>query len=272
MAKNFIKMHGLGNDFAIFDSRKESLHFSPDQIRKLANRHFGIGFDQMVVIDTPKSPESDVFLRIYNADGSEVGACGNATRCVGKLLMAELKKPEIVLETSAARLTAKMAGDLVCVDMSKAKLRHEEIPLSNEEKTESLPINEGVLKYPVAVNMGNPHAVFFVDDVAMVPLEFLGPKIESHPLFPEHTNVEIAQVLSPTKIRMRVWERGAGITQACGTGACATAVAGVRRGLTERKVTIVLDGGTLDIEWRESDGHVLMTGDAVEVYRGTVEI
>lgn len=270
MTKTFIKMHGLGNDFAIFDGRGEKLQIGPDKIRALADRRTGIGFDQMVIIDPPKSPETDVFLRIYNADGSEVGACGNATRCIAKLLIAELKKPEVVLETKAAKLRAKMAGDKVTVDMDKAHLEWREIPLSRKEKTTFLPIFEDGFSEPVAVNVGNPHAVFFVEDVARVTLETFGPKIEHHPIFPERTNVEVAQVLSPSKIRMRVWERGAGITQACGTGACAVAVAGVRRGLTSRKVEVVLDGGTLDIEWRESDGHVLMTGDAVELYRGEI--
>lgn len=272
MAKNFIKMQGLGNDFAVFDGRGARIKLSAGQIRKLADRRFGIGFDQMVIIDPPKSAGTDAFLRIYNADGGEVGACGNATRCIAKLIIAETGRQEIVLETIAAKLWAKMAGDKVTVDMGIAHLKWQEIPLSHEEKTEFVPVNEGALKQAVAVNVGNPHAVFFVDDVAAVALEAVGPKVEHHKLFPERTNVEVAQVLSPSKVRMRVWERGAGITQACGTGACAVAVAGVRRGLTERKVTIVLDGGTLEIEWRESDGHVLMTGDAEEVYRGTVDV
>ncbi|MBU6475095.1 MAG: diaminopimelate epimerase [Alphaproteobacteria bacterium] len=272
MKKAFIKMHGLGNDFAIFDGRREEIRLTSVRIQALADRHTGIGFDQMVIIDLPRSPETDAFLRIYNADGSEVGACGNATRCIGKLLMAELGKSVVVLETIAAKLAAKYAGDKICVDMGEAHLKWREIPLTNENKTDFLPISEGGLKQPVAVGMGNPHAVFFVEDAIHVPLETLGPRIEHHPLFPERTNVEVAQVISPTEIRMRVWERGAGITQACGTGACATAVAGVRRGLTERKVTVILDGGALEIEWRESDGHVLMTGDAVEVYRGEVSV
>jgi diaminopimelate epimerase len=242
MAKMFIKMHGLGNDFVIFDGRQSRVDVSPERIRELADRQRGIGFDQMVIIDPPKSLNTDVFLRIFNADGSEVGACGNASRCIGLLLINELKKPEVILETKADKLRATKAdGIKITVDMG-------------------------------AVNVGNPHAVFFVDDVTTVPLETVGPKVEHHSLFPERTNVEVAQVLAPDKIRMRVWERGAGITQACGTGACAVAIAGVRRGLTNRKATVVLDGGTLEIEWRESDNHVLMTGDAVEVYRGTVEI
>jgi diaminopimelate epimerase len=272
MTKSFIKMHGLGNDFAIFDARRQGIELPAEKIRALADRRTGIGFDQLVIIDPPKSPETDAFLRIYNADGGEVGACGNATRCIGKLLIHELKKPEVALETKADKLRAKMAGGKVTVDMGVAQLKWQDIPLSHEEKTDSLPISEGGLSKPVAVSMGNPHAVFFVDDAAAVPLETVGPKIEHHALFPERTNVEVAQVLSPSKIRMRVWERGAGITQACGTGACAVAVAGVRRGLTERKATVVLDGGELEIEWRESDGHVLMTGDAEEVYRGEADI
>jgi diaminopimelate epimerase len=270
MAKTFIKMHGLGNDCAIFDRRSQKLEMTPEKIRHLADRRTGIGFDQMVMIDPATSADTDAFLRIYNADGGEVGACGNATRCIGKLLIAELRKPEVVMETKVAKLKAYMTGSKVTVDMGKAYLKWQEIPLSHQEDTLFLSLSEGKLKQPVAVNVGNPHAVFFVEDVAHVNLEEVGPKIEHHPLFPERTNVEIAEVMSPSKVRMRVWERGVGITAACGTGACAVAVAGVRRGLTGNKVTIALDGGDLDIEWRESDNHVLMTGDATEVYRGEI--
>ena len=232
----------------------------------------GIGFDQMIIIDSAKTQETDAFMRIYNSDGSEVGACGNATRCVVKLLIRELKKPSVVLETKSTVLKAEMIENNVSVDMGKANLEWKEIPLSCEESTLSLPISTEGLKNPVAVNIGNPHAVFFVKDAENVDLEALGPEIENHSLFSEQTNVEVVEVLSPSKIRMRVWERGVGITQACGTGACAAVVAGVRRGLTERRVTVILDGGALDIEWRESDGHVLMTGDATEVYRGEIEV
>jgi diaminopimelate epimerase len=272
MTKAFIKMHGLGNDFAIFDGRAEKFHLPAEKIRALADRRTGIGFDQMVIIDPPKSVETDVFLRIFNADGSEVGACGNASRCIARLLAAELGRPKVVMETKAAKLQAEIVRNRVTIDMGKAHLEWKEIPISRKEKTTFLPIFEEGFSEPVAVNVGNPHAVFFVEDVAKVQLEAFGPKIEHHILFPEKTNVEVAQVLSPVKIRMRVWERGVGITQACGTGACAVAVAGVRRELTKRKVTVVLDGGELDIEWREIDGHVLMTGDAVEVYRGEVVV
>lgn len=274
MKNKFIKMHGLGNDFAIFDARSEKIAISPETIKEIGDRKTGIGFDQMVIIDPPKSPGADAFLRIYNSDGSEVGACGNATRCIAKLLITETKKPLIVLETKAARLEAVMAGDKVTVDMGNVYLEWKQIPLKHEDNTLSMAVEEGVLKHPVAVNVGNPHAVFFLQhkDIEDVPLEKLGPKVENHHLFPEKVNVEVAHVIDENRIRMRVWERGVGITKACGTGACAVAVAGVRRGLTSRKVTVVLDGGELDIEWRESDNHVLMTGAVAEVYRGEVEL
>jgi diaminopimelate epimerase len=272
MKKTFVKMHGLGNDFAIFDGRKDGFSLSAKQIRALGNRGTGIGFDQTVVIVPPKASGTDAFLRIYNADGSEVGACGNATRCIADLLMREKKKEKVVLETKAGRLAAWRTGDKVTVDMGAARLDWQDIPLSREADTLSLPITKGNLKQPVAVNMGNPHAVFFVPSAESVALETLGPKIEHHDLFPERTNVEAAEVLSRKKIRMRVWERGTGITQACGTGACAVAVAGVRRGLADRKVEIVLDGGSLHIEWRESDGHVLMTGPAETAFTGEIDV
>ncbi len=272
MVKTFIKMHGLGNDFVIFDGRAEPLHISPDRIRSLGDRHRGIGFDQMVIIDPPRSADTDVFIRLFNADGSETSACGNATRCIAKLLAAETGKNTLVLETKAGKLHSSLNNGLVTVDIGEPRLDWQAIPLSHEVDTLSLPLTLHELTAPVAVNVGNPHAVFFLPDTATISLETLGPLIEHHPLFPERVNVEIAEVLSPTKIRMRVWERGTGITQACGTGACATAVAAIRRGLTERGVSILLDGGTLHIEWRESDGHVLMTGDATEVYRGEITL
>lgn len=274
MKNTFIKMHGLGNDFAIFDGRARELLIPPERIQALGDRRTGIGFDQLVIIDRAKSAGSDAFLRIYNADGSEVGACGNASRCIASLLINELKKESVILETKAARLQGTQKKDKVTVDMGKAYLEWQEIPLSRESDTLSLSLEEGVLKHPVAVNVGNPHAVFFLqhNDIENVPLEKLGPKVENHSLFPERVNVEVAHVINRGKIRMRVWERGAGITRACGTGACAVAVAGVRRGLTARRVTVVLDGGELDIEWRESDGHVLMSGAVAEVYRGEVAL
>jgi diaminopimelate epimerase len=273
MKNKFVKMHGLGNDFAIFDGRSAALSILPESIIKMGDRRTGIGFDQMVIIDPPRSPGTDAFLRIYNNDGTEVGACGNATRCIGKLLIDETKKQKVTLETKAAKLQAVMMGDAVSVDMGNVNLEWQQIPLKREENTLSVPVQEGLLDRAVAVNVGNPHAVFFMQkNVDDFPLEKMGPRVEEDPIFPEKTNVEVANVLSRSKIRMRVWERGAGITRACGTGACAVAVAGVRKGLTDRKVTVVLDGGNLDIEWRESDNHVIMTGAVAEVYRGEVEL
>lgn len=271
MKNTFIKMHGLGNDFAIFDGRSQNVQFSADDIKFMGDRRTGIGFDQMVVME-PGTGGAEAFLRIYNNDGSEVGACGNATRCIAKLLMDEKKTEKITLKTAAANIEAWKQGSRISVDMGDAHLGWQQIPLKHETETLSLDVEEGVLKHPVAVNVGNPHAVFFLQqaDIDAVPLEKLGPKVENHFLFPEKTNVEVAHVINRGRIRMRVWERGVGITRACGTAACATAVAGVRRGLTSRKVTIVLDGGELDIEWRESDGHVLMTGAVTEVFRGEI--
>lgn len=270
MKKSFIKMHGLGNDFAIFDARQEKCHFNAQQIRHLGDRRRGIGFDQMIILEKPVSPETDIIMRIYNADGSEVEACGNATRCVSFILAGETGRPDVVIETVAGVLRGHVTGKKVSVDMGPAYLDWKDIPLSHATETISLPISEGVISNPVAVNVGNPHAVFFVDQVSDVSLEDVGPKVEYHPLFPERTNVEIAEITSRREIRMRVWERGVGITEACGTGACATAIAAVRRGLTERKVTVVLDGGALDIEWRESDNHVVLTGDVALAYHGEV--
>lgn len=272
MKKSFIKMHGLGNDFAIFDGRLGAPLFIPlEKIRALGDRHTGIGFDQMVIIDPPKSAQADVFMRIFNSDGGEVGACGNATRCVAELLMQETGAAKVVMETMAGRLEGMRApNDAVCVDMGEARLDWKQIPLSVEEDTISLSITEQMLKNPVAVNVGNPHAVFFVQQLDDVPLEKLGPVIETHHYFPENVNVEAVEVLTRDHIRMRVWERGVGITRACGTGACAAAVAAVRRGLTERSVKVELEGGMLDIHWRERDNHVLMTGAVAEVYRGEV--
>lgn len=272
MKKTFLKMHGLGNDFAIFDGREGTLlYLSTDMIQKLGDRHTGIGFDQMVILDPPKTSQANVFMRIFNNDGSEVGACGNVTRCVADLLMRESGRAEIVVQTVAGYLHARRAGaGRVCVDMGKAHLEWQNIPLNQEQDTLSLAINEGMLKNPVAVNVGNPHAVFFVQQLEDVPLEKLGPVIENHTMFPEKTNVEVVRVDSRAAVTMRVWERGVGITRACGTGACAVAVAAARRGFTGRKVAVTLEGGILDIEWRESDDHVLMTGDVAEVYSGTL--
>jgi diaminopimelate epimerase len=268
---DFLKMHGLGNDFVVLDTRARAVDLTPDQVRAIADRHTGIGCDQLIVIEPARSQLSDAWMSIYNPDGSQSGACGNATRCVAWLLMRESGRDKVVIETRAGLLDGEMRGDrLVAVDMGQARLDWREIPLSQAIDTLHMKIAVGPLADPVGVSMGNPHAVFFVDDVEAVDLAALGPVLEHHALFPERANIEIAQVLSPERVRMRVWERSAGITQACGSGACAVLVAAARRGLTGRRAEIVLDGGTLTIEWLPDD-HVLMIGPVALTCSGRLD-
>ena len=264
----FIKMHGLGNDFVVVDARSQPFPLTDATARAIADRREGVGCDQLLILEPPTNGSADVFLRIRNHDGGEVGACGNGTRCVASLVMGELGRDAIVIETAAGLLQAKAAGaDRVTVDMGAARLGWDEIPLSEERDTLHLDVTNGPLVDPVGVNMGNPHAVFFVDDVESLPLAELGPPLEHHPLFPERANIGAAQFIGPDRLRLRVWERGAGLTRACGSGACAAAVAAARRGLTGRKVEVVLDGGSLVVEWRE-DGHVEMTGPVATAFTG----
>ncbi|WP_431857011.1 diaminopimelate epimerase [Azospirillum sp.] len=268
MTRDFLKMHGLGNDFVVIDARTAAYAPSEAEVRAISNRRTGVGCDQFIVVEPAQDPRASAFMRIRNADGSEVAACGNASRCVGWLLMEETGADRAVFQTAAGLLEASRAGDgLITVDMGPANLEWTAIPLAQPTDTLHLPIEQGGVSDPVAVNMGNPHAVYFVPDAEAVDVAAIGPGLERHPLFPERTNVEFATVVAPNRIRMRVWERGAGVTQACGTGACATAVAAARRGLTGRKADVVLDGGTLTIEWRE-DGHVLMTGPVAVSFTG----
>ena len=266
----FVKMHGLGNDFVVFDARRRALDLSADQVRAIANRHTGVGCDQLIIMGPPRNGAADVFMRIRNADGSEVEACGNATRCVASVVMKERGADAVVIETVVGLLHATAKSDLISVDMGPVRLDWRDIPLARSMDTLHLGIEEGPLRDPAGVNVGNPHAVFFVDDVESIPLETLGPRVEHHPLFPARINVEVVQVLSPTRLRMRVWERGTGITQACGTGACAALVAAHRRGLAERTAEIVLDGGTLHIEWNDKD-HVIMSGPAATSFTGALD-
>lgn len=272
MTLPFRKMHGLGNDFVVFDLRATAVRFTAAQAARIADRREGVGCDQFITIEPPRDPAATAFMRIRNPDGSEAGACGNATRCVAHLLMEDTGRDHVVVETVSGLLDARRAADgLVTVDMGPARLDWQQIPLAEPRDTLHLDITAGVMRDPVAVSMGNPHAVYFVDDVAAVPLETLGPGLEHHALFPERTNVEAVQVLSPTRLRMRVWERSAGITRACGSGACAVLVAAVRRGLAERKAEVILDGGPLTIEWRADDGHVLMTGPVATSFTGVLD-
>ncbi|MEQ1709467.1 MAG: diaminopimelate epimerase [Terricaulis sp.] len=256
----YFKMNGCGNDFVILDARaRGALPLSQDQARAIADRKTGIGCDQVIAIE--RSIRGDAFMRIWNASGGEVDACGNATRCVAWLLMEEGGAVSRRIETAAGMLYAERAGDrIISVDMGSPLLRWEEIPLARAMDTVRLEFSAGGLEGPGAVNMGNPHAVFFVEDVAAVPIEGLAAQIERDPLFPERVNVGFAEVRAPEQIRLRVWERGVGLTKACGTGACAALVAAHRQGRAGRKAEIVMDGGSLEIEWRPGDDRVLMTG------------
>jgi diaminopimelate epimerase len=267
-ALSFLKMHGLGNDFVVIDARRQKVALDEAQARRIADRRQGIGCDQLILIEPARSRLADAFMRIRNADGGEVEACGNATRCVADLLMKETGERHVVIETVAGLLDAEAAGDgLISVDMGAARLDWREIPLARPMDTLHIDLAIGGLSDPTAVNIGNPHAVFFVADAQAVDVASLGPVIERHPLFPERVNVEIATVLSPERIRMRVWERGAGITRACGTGACATLVAAARRKLTGRRAEVILDGGSLEIEWL-ADNHLRMTGPVAVSFSG----
>ncbi|MDK9721320.1 MAG: diaminopimelate epimerase [Rhodospirillales bacterium] len=254
--RSFLKMHGLGNDFVVLDGRSAPLSLGKDQALLLADRHFGIGCDQIVILEAPQTPPADVFVRFLNSDGSESGACGNGTRCVARLIFDEKRTDSCVVETKSGLLPCRRMHDgQIEVDMGEAR------------DIADLDLCEGPLDRPVYVNMGNPHAVFFVQDALAVDLPRHGPVIEHHALFPNRTNVELVSVLGPDRLRLRVWERGAGITLACGSGACAAAVAAQRRGLTSRRVEIELDGGVLHLHYLES-GHVLMTGPATLVAEG----
>jgi diaminopimelate epimerase len=269
----FRKMHGLGNDFVIFDARNKDFALDRGLARALANRREGIGCDQVIVI-APGRAGVDASMRIYNADGGEVESCGNAARCVARLLMEEGDKTRVRLDSPGGLLDCMDAGGgNVTVDIGEPHLGWREIPLAHEVDTKSFVLSvDGAALTASAVSVGNPHCVLFVEDAERANVAGLGPKIEHNPMFPARTNVEFVSPISRTRLRMRVWERGVGITRACGTGACAVAVAAVRLGLAERNVDIVLDGGTLALEWRESDNHVLMTGPVALAYIGDVDV
>ncbi|MCG5239058.1 diaminopimelate epimerase [Azospirillum doebereinerae] len=269
MTREFLKMHGLGNDFVVIDARSTPYSPAAAEVRAIADRRTGVGCDQFIVLEPSNIPGASGFMRIRNADGSEAGACGNASRCIGWLLLEESGADRASFETAAGLLHASRADHgHITVDMGPPRLDWDAIPLAAPADTLRVAaVEHAGFAGPVAVNMGNPHAVFFVDDAEAVPLDEVGPVFENHPAFPERANIEFAQVLSPTAIRMRVWERGAGVTQACGSGSCATLVAAVRRGLTARKADILLDGGTLTIEWTEDD-RVLMTGPVALSFSG----
>jgi diaminopimelate epimerase len=270
----FLKMHGLGNDFVVVDSRTQKFALDADRVRAIADRHKGVGFDQLVVLEPAPDKSADVFFRFLNSDGSEAGACGNGTRCVADLVMREKNSADLTIQTRAGLLRSRRdAGGTVSVDMGPARIDWRDIPLAQACDTLHVPLAVGALADPVATSMGNPHATFFVPDAAAIDLAALGPQLENHAIFPERANIGVAQILDPATLRLRVWERGAGITLACGSGACAATVAAVRRGLLAgRRARVIVDGsegdaGALEIEWR-ADGHVLMAGPVALSFSG----
>lgn len=259
----FRKMHGLGNDFVVIDARDTPVAMSPVRAAALADRRTGVGCDQLIVLET--SSLADVRMRIFNNDGSEVGACGNASRAVGLLLGGAQS-----IETLGGLIRAESTDQGVAVDMGAPRLRWDEIPVAYAMDTLDMPVGWEELENPVGVNVGNPHVIFFLPDCDAVDLERLGPLIENDPLFPDRINVNVASVVGPDHIKLRVWERGAGITRACGTGACATAVAAIRRKLTGHTVRVDLPGGPLTIAWPK-DGTITMTGPAALSFEGSFE-
>jgi diaminopimelate epimerase len=267
----FKKMHGLGNDFVVIDARELAVSFDDAAARRIANRHTGVGCDQFIVLEPSQNSDADVFMRIRNNDGGEVGACGNATRCIADQLMKELKSDRTVIETLAGNLEAWRAdGGLVTVDMGPVWMNWRDIPLAHEMDTLHVDLSVDGLSDPACVNVGNPHASFFVDDVDAVDLDKIGPIVEHHDLFPERTNVQVVQVLSEDRIRVRVWERGAGITLASGSSSCATAVNAHRRGLTGPRVHVELLGGLLTVE-HTSEGRVTQTGPFETSFEGVIQ-
>jgi diaminopimelate epimerase len=270
------KMNGLGNDFAVLDARPNALALSAGQARAIANRETGVGCDQVIALEP--SGNADVFMRIWNHDGGEVEACGNAARCVASVLAGETGRSNVTIETQVAVLGAKINSDgTVTIDMGVPLFRWDQIPLSEEFNNTRIielqvgPIDDPVLHTPSVVNIGNPHCIFWVDDLEAHDLARIGPVLEHHPIFPERANISLAHVTSSEAISLKTWERGVGLTRACGTAACAVTAAAVRKKLTDRKITVALPGGPLQMEWRESDDHIFMTGPSELEYEGTLD-
>jgi len=268
----FLKMHGLGNDFVVFDARNRAVSLVCEQARVIADRRLGIGCDQVIVIDNAANG-ADAFMRIYNADGGEVESCGNAARCVARLLMDEGGTREVRIDTEGGPLACTDADGLVTVDMGLPRFDWRQIPLADEVDTTEFKLEIGGRAFDAAaVNVGNPHCVLFVRESADELVHSAGPHIEQDPMFPERTNVEFVQIVGRDELRMRVWERGAGVTLACGTGACAAMAAAQRRGLCSTKAEVVLDGGPLLVEWQGGVAHIFMTGPTALVYRGEIDL
>jgi diaminopimelate epimerase len=266
----YVKMNGLGNEIAVVDMRQNPAAIGPAEARAAAH---AVPYDQLMALYPPRAPGIDASVRIYNNDGSESGACGNGMRCIADILFKETGKDALTLETKAGLLNCWKADGLITVDMGQPRFAWDQIPLAEEFRdTRAIelqigPIDAPILHSPSAVNMGNPHAIFWVDDVASYDLAKIGSLLEHHPIFPERANITLCAVKSREAIVIRTWERGAGLTRACGSAACAAAVAGARTKRTGRKVTVTLPGGDLAVEWREDD-HVLMTGPIAYEFAG----
>lgn len=266
----FIKMHGLGNDFVIVDGRAGPVP-SAAQIRAMADRRRGIGCDQFLTLKAPAAAAA-VHMAIHNPDGSVAEACGNGTRCVAALVMEQSGDQALTIETVAGQLDCRRAGDgQIAVDMGPVQLAAADIPLAEAVDSAHVTLADAPYSDACCVGVGNPHAVFFVADAEAVDLAGVGPGLETHPMFPARANIEFVHLIGPDHLRMRVWERAAGITQACGSGACASAVAAARRGLTGRAVTVDLDGGRLQITWRDDD-HVIMAGPTALSFTGAIDV
>ena len=273
----FVKMHGQGNDFVVLDGVRQDIELASGDVRAIADRHRGVGCDQLLVVEKPASPQNDFRYRIYNADGGEVEQCGNGARCFARFVLEEglTSKREIAVETAAGVIRPRIEDSgQVTVDMGAPRLDPRDVPfsaagepaLTHEIRVAGLPVQVSVL------SMGNPHAVQVVEDVERAPVTTQGPLIERHPAFPQRVNAGYMQPVSRSHIRLRVWERGAGETLACGTGACAAVVAGIRLGLLDNDVRVTTHGGDLRIRWNGGDSPVMMTGDAVRVFEGEIEV
>lgn len=276
MLLRFTKMHGLGNDFMVLDLVSQHAHIQPKHAKQWGDRHTGIGFDQLLIVEAPNNPEVDFRYRIFNADGSEVEQCGNGARCFARFVLDKrlTAKKRIRVETKSGIIVLDVQNDgQVSVDMGPPRFTPAEIPFVADEQALSYPLEvDGQVHSIAAVSMGNPHAVLRVDDVRSAPVHELGPKIEHHPRFPQRVNVGFLQVVDRHRANLRVWERGAGETQACGTGACAAAVAAISQGWMDSPVSLDLPGGRLNIEWAGTGKPVVMTGPAVRVYEGQVRL
>jgi len=271
----FRKMNGLGNDFVVLDARARTIPMNEAIAVAISDRHTGIGCDQLIIIETDN--HADAFMRIRNSNGGEVDACGNATRCIGDILMSENDASSVTIRTNAGMLLCSRTAEpgMITADMGAPKLRWDQIPIAEEMDTRQIelqigPIDDPILHSPGVVNVGNPHCIFWVDDVEAYDLENIGPMLEHHPVFPERANISLAHVTSPDDITLKVWERGVGLTKACGSAACAVLVAASRKNLTQRKATVHLPGGALVIEWREGDNHILMSGPYEYEFDGTL--